>query len=84
MRVAVVGAGGWGEHHARIFSRRADTELCAVVGRTPEKTRHRAEKYDTTPYTDLDLMMAVRILESDLLLRSSAPLGQDRSLLLKG
>ena len=57
MRVAVVGAGGWGEHHARIFSRRADTELCAVVGRTPEKTRHRAEKYDTTPYTDLDLMM---------------------------
>ena len=57
MRVAVVGAGGWGEHHARIFSRRADTELCAVVGRTPEKTRARAEKFGTTPYTDLDLMM---------------------------
>ncbi|NIK58348.1 Gfo/Idh/MocA family protein [Kribbella shirazensis] len=57
MRVAVVGAGGWGEHHARIFVRREDTELCAIVGRTPEKTRRRAEKYGATPYTDLDLML---------------------------
>jgi predicted dehydrogenase len=57
MRVAVVGAGGWGEHHARIFSRRQDTDLCAVVGRTPARTRARAEQYGTTPYTDLDLML---------------------------
>ena len=39
MRVAVVGAGGWGEHHARIFSRRQDTELCGIFGRTPDRTR---------------------------------------------
>ncbi|MEU8222496.1 Gfo/Idh/MocA family oxidoreductase [Kribbella sp. NPDC048915] len=57
MRVAVVGAGGWGEHHARIFARRQDTELVAVAGRTPERTRARAEKYGATPYTDLALMM---------------------------
>jgi predicted dehydrogenase len=57
MRVAVVGAGGWGEHHARIFSRREDTELVAVVGRTPDRTRARAEKYGATPYTDLDEML---------------------------
>jgi predicted dehydrogenase len=57
MKVAVVGAGGWGEHHARIFARRQDTELVAVVGRTPERTRTRAEKYGATPYTDLDLML---------------------------
>jgi predicted dehydrogenase len=57
MRVAVVGAGGWGEQHARIFSRRQDTELCAIVGRTPERTQARAEKYGATPYTDLDEML---------------------------
>ncbi|MET9275967.1 Gfo/Idh/MocA family oxidoreductase [Kribbella sp. NPDC003557] len=57
LKIAVVGAGGWGEHHARIFSRREDTELCAVAGRTPDKTRRRAERYRATPYTDLDLML---------------------------
>ena len=56
MRVAVVGAGGWGEQHARIFSRRADTEL--VRGRRPHagaRPQQRAERYGATPYTDLDL-----------------------------
>lgn len=57
MKVAVVGAGGWGEHHARIFSRREDTELCGIFGRTPEKTRRRASQYGTTAYTDLDEML---------------------------
>ena len=57
MRVAVVGAGGWGEHHARIFARRPDTELVAILGRTPERTQARAERYGTTAYTDLELML---------------------------
>jgi predicted dehydrogenase len=57
LRVAVVGAGGWGEQHARIFSGRQDTTLVAIAGRTPERTRTRAERYGATPYTDLDLML---------------------------
>ncbi|TDW84433.1 putative dehydrogenase [Kribbella pratensis] len=57
MRVAVVGAGGWGEHHARIFSRREDTDLVAVCGRTPARTQARAAMYGATPYTDLDEML---------------------------
>ena len=57
MRVAVIGAGGWGEQHARVFSGRADTELVAVVGRTPEKTAARAARYGATAYTDLDRML---------------------------
>jgi predicted dehydrogenase len=57
IRVAVVGAGGWGEQHARIFSRRADTELCAVVGRTPAKTAARAAAYGAPAYTDIDTML---------------------------
>ena len=57
-RVAVVGTGGWGEQHARIFSRRPDTELVAVVGRDPGRAEARAEAYGTTAYTDIATMLA--------------------------
>ena len=57
LRIAVVGAGGWGAQHARIFSRRPDTTLCAIVGRTAERTAARAAEYGTTPYLDLDEML---------------------------
>ena len=59
LRVAVIGAGGWGEQHARIFSRRPDTELVAVVGRTAAKTEARAAAYGARAYTDIDEMLAV-------------------------
>lgn len=58
MRVAVVGTGGWGEQHARIFSRRPDTELVGVLGRDPERTSTRAAAYGTQAFTDLDAMLA--------------------------
>jgi predicted dehydrogenase len=57
-RVAVVGTGGWGEQHARIFSRRPDTELVAVVGRDAGRAQVRAGAYGTTAYTDLAAMLA--------------------------
>ena len=57
LRVAVVGTGGWGVQHARIFSRRRDTDLVGVVGRDPVRTAARAEAFETTPYTDLDAML---------------------------
>ncbi len=56
-RVAIVGAGGWGAQHARIFAGREDTELVGILGRTPEKTAARAAAYGTTPYTDLDHLL---------------------------
>lgn len=59
LRVAVIGAGGWGEQHARIFSRRPDTRLCAIVGRTPERTNARADAYGATSYTNLNHMLDV-------------------------
>ncbi len=49
----------WGEQHARIFSRRPDTELVAVVGRDPGRTQARAEAYGTTAYTDIATMLAM-------------------------
>jgi myo-inositol 2-dehydrogenase/D-chiro-inositol 1-dehydrogenase len=58
-RVAVVGTGEWwGREHARLFSRRLDTELCAIVGRSPAKTEARAAEFGTHGYTDLDEMLA--------------------------
>ncbi len=58
VRVAVVGTGEWwGREHARLFSRRADTELVAVVGRTREKTEQRAAEFGTDAYLDLHKML---------------------------
>ena len=58
LRVAVGGAGGWGEQHARIFAGRPDTELVAIVGRTPDRVARRAAAYGTTAYTDIEQMLA--------------------------
>lgn len=57
LRVAVVGPGGWGRQHTRIFTERADTELCAVVGRDPDRTAAEAQRVGTTPYTDIAAML---------------------------
>jgi myo-inositol 2-dehydrogenase/D-chiro-inositol 1-dehydrogenase len=57
-RVAVVGTGAWwGREHARVFSSRPDAELCAVVGRSPERTRVRAAEFGVGGYTDLEEML---------------------------
>jgi predicted dehydrogenase len=58
VRVAVVGTGEWwGREHARIYARRDDTDLVAVVGRGGEKTEQRAVEFETTPYLDLEEML---------------------------
>jgi len=57
LRVAVVGAGGWGAQHARIFSRRRDTELVGIVGRDPARTAARAAEFDTEPFTEIEEML---------------------------
>jgi len=57
LRIAVVGAGGWGAQHARIVSRRRDTELVGIVGRDPDRTAARAATFDTAPFTDLETML---------------------------
>ncbi len=57
LRVAIIGAGGWGMQHARVFSERRDVELCAIVGRTREKTERRAIEYSTRAYFDIAQML---------------------------
>ncbi|MFC5650007.1 Gfo/Idh/MocA family protein [Paenibacillus solisilvae] len=56
-KIAIIGAGGWGEQHARVLSAHHQIELCAVVGRTQERTRERAEKYHARSYTDIQAML---------------------------
>jgi predicted dehydrogenase len=57
LRVAVVGAGGWGAQHARVITDRIDTELVGVVGRNPERTEARAAAYGTRAYTSIARML---------------------------
>lgn len=57
LKVAVVGAGCWGEQHSRVFAGRPDTELVAIVGRTPDKTERRAAAFGTKAYTNIDQML---------------------------
>jgi myo-inositol 2-dehydrogenase/D-chiro-inositol 1-dehydrogenase len=56
-KVALIGAGGWGRQHARIFAARQDVDFCAVVGRTPERTRARVEEFGVSPYLDIQEML---------------------------
>jgi len=57
IKVALIGAGGWGRQHARIFSERADVDFCAVVGRTLERTKARAAEFGTRYYLAIDQML---------------------------
>ena len=57
IKVALIGAGAWGLQHARVFAGRRDVDLCAIVGRTLEKTKARAEEFGTSFYLDLDEML---------------------------
>jgi predicted dehydrogenase len=52
LRVAVVGVGHLGQHHARLLSAMDDVELAGVVDIKPGRAREIADRYHTTPFTD--------------------------------
>jgi len=57
IKVCLVGAGQWGRQHARVFSQRSDVTLCAVAGRTLEKTQTRAAEFGLRAYTNVSQML---------------------------
>jgi predicted dehydrogenase len=57
-RVAVIGAGQWGQQHARVFSSHPDAELCAVVARHRERAEARATQWRTRAYTSIAEMLS--------------------------
>ncbi len=57
LKIALIGAGGWGRQHARIFQERPDVEFCAIAGRTAERTEARAREFGVWAYTDIGAML---------------------------
>jgi myo-inositol 2-dehydrogenase / D-chiro-inositol 1-dehydrogenase len=57
LKVCLVGAGQWGRQHARVFSQREDVAVCAVAGRTLEKTQARAAEFGLRAYTNVTEML---------------------------
>lgn len=57
VKVAIIGAGGWGLQHARVFSARPDVEIVALVGRSLEKTRERAAQFGLPHYLNIGEML---------------------------
>lgn len=58
VKIALIGAGGWGRQHARILAAHPAVDFCAVVGRTLEKTRSRAAEVGVPYYLDINAMLA--------------------------
>jgi myo-inositol 2-dehydrogenase/D-chiro-inositol 1-dehydrogenase len=57
IKVCLIGTGQWGRQHARVFSQRPDVSLCAVAGRTLEKTQVRAAEFGLRGYTNILQML---------------------------
>ena len=53
LRVAVVGVGNLGRHHARVYSELADVELVGVVDMDQRRAEKVARRVGTEPYTRL-------------------------------
>ena len=51
-RVAVIGVGHLGQHHARVLAAMADVDLVGVVDIRPERAADIAAKYGTAGFTD--------------------------------
>ena len=52
MRVAVIGVGSLGQHHARIYAENPTCELVAVVDTNPKAAKEIAKKFRTQALTD--------------------------------
>ena len=57
VKIALIGAGGWGRQHARIFAARPDVDFCAICGRTAARTEERAREFGAKAYTDIGEML---------------------------
>jgi len=52
LRIAVIGVGHLGQHHARILAAMPEADLVAVVDTRPDRAAEIATKYATAPLTD--------------------------------
>ncbi|HCJ66838.1 MAG TPA: UDP-N-acetyl-D-glucosamine dehydrogenase, partial [Elusimicrobia bacterium] len=59
LKVAVIGVGKLGQHHARILSKNTNVELTAVVDILPERAKKIASLYHTLSYTDYQKILGL-------------------------
>jgi myo-inositol 2-dehydrogenase/D-chiro-inositol 1-dehydrogenase len=52
IRVCMVGAGGFGHRHAKVWAENGNVEFLAVCGRTQARTQARANEFGIRAYTD--------------------------------
>lgn len=57
VRVAVVGAGGWGRQHARAFHDHPGAELVGIWSRDRDRADQRAAEWHTHGFTDVETMI---------------------------
>ncbi len=58
LNVAIVGLGGIGNTHARVYEKHPDCNIVAVCDAIPEKAKEAAEKYKTQGFTSIAEMLA--------------------------
>src|SRR5262245_26163922 len=57
VRMAVIGVGHLGQHHARILAGMPEVELVGVADANPEQARLIAERLKTTPYESFEPLL---------------------------
>lgn len=57
LRMAVIGVGHLGQHHARILAQQPDVELVGVVDANPDQARAVAAKLGTAPYEHFEHLL---------------------------
>jgi predicted dehydrogenase len=57
LRVVIVGAGQWGQQHARVFAGRPDVDLRAVAARHRDRAEARAAEWGIRAYTSVTEMI---------------------------
>lgn len=57
LKAAVIGVGAMGQHHARVYTELAQTELVAVADMMPATGQHIAAKFGVPAYTDYRQML---------------------------
>lgn len=64
IKVAVIGIGNMGQHHARVYSQLKGVELVAVADVNPKKGREIAAKYHCDYFKDYQKMLAEKEIEA--------------------
>ena len=65
LKVAVVGTGSLGQHHARVYAEHPETELVAVVDTDPKNDRTVAERHGVPALQSIDELAGIDASEDE-------------------